>query len=281
MGEDRRDVRPAPVRDRAREALEQQAGQAVLVGAAVERLAADLLRRDVVDRAHELAVGGTALGRALRQAEVGQVAVLAPVLAVEQDVAGLDVAMDEAAAVGGVQRIGDLGGDRDRPGRVERALAAQQRLQVAAADVAHGDEQAPVALARLVDRYDVRVVQAGGEARLAQQRLTGRAGREQLERDRPSEPHVQRPVDLAHSAASKQRLDAVARDVRAGERLFHGESFRLRASPTARATASARRPGRERPGPARAPDQQLGRCGAVALTARRDALPPFVVMLPT
>ena len=171
--EDRGDVGAAPERDGAGEALEQQAGQPVLVGAAVERLAADLLGRDVVDRAHQLAVGAPAVRRALRQAEVGQVAVLASLLAVEQHVARLDVAVDEPARVRRVQRVGDLGRDRDRPGGLERALAPQQRLEVTARDVAHGDEQAAVALARLVDRDHVRVVEAGREARLAHTRALG------------------------------------------------------------------------------------------------------------
>ena len=39
-------------------------------------------------------------------------------LAGEQDVAGLDVAVDEAAAVGGVERGGDLADDPDGAGRV-------------------------------------------------------------------------------------------------------------------------------------------------------------------
>ena len=41
----------------AGEALEDQAGEPVLVGAAINLLATDLLRGDVRDRAHELAVG--------------------------------------------------------------------------------------------------------------------------------------------------------------------------------------------------------------------------------
>jgi hypothetical protein len=241
VGEDRGDVGAAAVRDGARQALEQQARQAVLVRPPVELLAADLLGRDVVDRAHELAVGGAALGRALGQAEVGQVAVLAPVAVVEQDVARLHVAVDEAAAMGGVEGVRDLRGDRDRARRIERPLAPQQRLEVAAGDVAHRDEQAPLALTGLVDRDHVRVVEAGREPRLAQQPLVGRdARREQLEGDRAAEPEVRRAMDLAHPAAPEQLLDAVPLDVRAGKRVSDGHRLPpARASPTAAATASA------------------------------------------
>ena len=42
----------------------------------------------------------------------------------EEDVAGLDVAVDESGVVGGVEGCGDLRDEVDRPFRVEAALAA-------------------------------------------------------------------------------------------------------------------------------------------------------------
>ncbi len=151
------------VRDRPGQAFEHQTREAVLVGAAVQRLASDLLGRHVVDRAHELTVGGPLLGRTLGEAEVRQVAMLASPVAIEQDVARLDVAMDEPAPVGGVERVGDLLEDGNGPSRIQRALAAQKLLQVPARDEAHHDEQPGVLLARLVDRDHVGVVEAGGQ----------------------------------------------------------------------------------------------------------------------
>ena len=56
--EDRRDVRRASEWQLARQRLVEQAAERVHVGAAVDRIAADLLGCDVVHRAHELAVGG-------------------------------------------------------------------------------------------------------------------------------------------------------------------------------------------------------------------------------
>ena len=114
----------------AGQALEEHAGQRVLVAATGGLGALDLLGSDVVDGADE-GPGGRELdgrGGVLRQAEVGQVAVLGPVgagVARDEDVAGLDVAVDEAADVRGVERAGDLGGDRERALGLERGRRAR------------------------------------------------------------------------------------------------------------------------------------------------------------
>ena len=77
---------------------------------------------------------------------------LAAVLLVDEDVGRLHVAVDEAAAVSCVERIGDLCRDRHRSSRIQYAFTTEQCLQVGAHDEPHRDEQAPVGLARLVDR---------------------------------------------------------------------------------------------------------------------------------
>ena len=107
--------------------LHDSAGQRVLVGPAVDRLALDLLGRDVVERAEELAGGGERRRgeRVLAEPEVGQVDVIgAPLGGVEQYVAWLDVAVHEAVGVRGVQRRGSLGGDRGGPGRARLPSAS-------------------------------------------------------------------------------------------------------------------------------------------------------------
>ena len=104
------------------EAFVEHAAERVLVGAAVDVAAFDLLGRGIGRRADARASSSgrpSGSARRLRQPEVGQVDVL---VLVEQHVRRLDVAVDEPAGVGRVERGGDLAADRDRTFRVEDAL---------------------------------------------------------------------------------------------------------------------------------------------------------------
>ena len=101
----------------AGQALEEHAAERVLVAATVGLGALDLLGRDVVDGADEGARRSELdrRGGVLRQSEVGEVAVLGDARRAslgDEDVPGLDVAVDEAAHVRGVERAADLRGDR-------------------------------------------------------------------------------------------------------------------------------------------------------------------------
>ncbi len=76
----------------------------------------------------------------------------------EQNVVGLDVAMDHAVRMRIRERGADLaqnqqrGGDRHRPRR--RLEALRERLAI---DEGHDEEDQPIALIDRVDRHDVRV----------------------------------------------------------------------------------------------------------------------------
>ena len=180
------------------------------------RLALDLLGRDVVDRADDVAGLGELRARALdplRQAEVGE----ERGAALDQHVGGLDVAVDQALAVRGVERGGDLAADVDRAVRAQPALGAQHRGEVGALDVLHREVEQPVLLARVVDGDDVRVLQGSGDPRLAIEALAearglGQLGRDDLDRRAPAQVEVLSPIDQAHAAAPDPFLDPVARD---------------------------------------------------------------------
>ena len=70
-----------------------------------------------------------------------------------------------------VERARDLPEQRQRPLERQRAVAPEQRPEIAALDVAHGQEELAVLLARLVDRDDVRMVERGREPRLVEEAL--------------------------------------------------------------------------------------------------------------
>ena len=81
-----------------------------------------------------------------------------------------------------------------------------------------------VALARLVDRNDARMVDRRGQLRLAQETLAegpvlGQAGGEHLERHLPLQAQVLGQVDDAHAALAEQRFDPVSGELRSDPRV--------------------------------------------------------------
>jgi hypothetical protein len=91
---------------------------------------------------------------------------LHPPIAPDQDIAGLDVAVDDAPGVTRGERAADAGRDAGRLGRRQGAVPAQDRRQVLAVHVLHHDERPRRVLAVVVHGDDVRVAQRGGVLRL-------------------------------------------------------------------------------------------------------------------
>ena len=112
----------------------------------------------------------------------------------DEDVRGLDVAMDDArwwaACRPSATSIARSTAARD----VER-LPVNHRPQVVPLQQLHHDERPPGVLADLVDGADARIVQRRGDARLAPHPIDGvgmigEVGRQQLQRHRSMEPDV-------------------------------------------------------------------------------------------
>ena len=195
----------------------EHATERVHVGAAVdERRGLDLLGGEVVDRPQH-GVGGRGDGGAverLRKTEVGEIGVVVAFARGDQDVGGLDVAMDEAEAVRGVQRSGDLDHQPAGEGRGQATVDADERAEVDALHERHRDVERPVVFARVLHRDDVGVLDAGGHARFAREpraevRALAQLGRDDLEGGRAVERYVVGEVDDAHAAAADLRLHAV------------------------------------------------------------------------
>ena len=135
-------------------------------------------------------------------------------VAFQQDVLRLDVAVDDAVRVGVAQGAQHLGGDAQ--GLVERklALACHPLPEGLALHVRHGIPQPAGGLARVVHGEDVRMLQAGGDPDLLEESLRsergGELGAQDLERDGAIVPEVVREVDHGHAAAAELALDAVA-----------------------------------------------------------------------
>ena len=141
--------------------LVQHHPQAVQVGALVGLVAAGLLGAEVGGGADH----GTVFGQLLRvvpdprHPEVGY---LDRAVRRQQDVAGLDVAMDHPASMGHLQGGGHFGGDLGRPAGQEPALVLEYVPQRAPLDQLHDDVVGAVLLPPVVDRHDVRMAQVGG-----------------------------------------------------------------------------------------------------------------------
>ena len=107
----------------------------------------------------------------------------------------------------------------------QAARRAQHAGEVLALDVLHRQVEQPVDLAGVVDRDDVRVLQGGGDPRLAREALAearglGEVGRDDLDGGPAPEVEVLGAVDHAHAAAADPLLDPVAGDHRAEARVI-------------------------------------------------------------
>ena len=127
--------------------------------------------------------------------------------AVDHQVLGLDVAMDDSRFVRRGEAGGGLCDEIERPAHFDRAGLEQlaKRLPV---DVLHRDEVAVLRDADVVDRDDLRMVERGNRPRLLREpapdlRVGEESLREELQRDLPTERRVFRQEDLAHPAGAE------------------------------------------------------------------------------
>ena len=132
----------------------------------------------------------------------------------QQDVLGLDVAVDDAVAVGVRQRGGHRAHDPERDVDRELPLARQPVAQRLAPGVGHDEIEQAVAFARVVERENLGMGQPRGDADLAQEALglvpvaPGRA--EHLHRHLTPVLQVLRQIDRGGTAAADLLQDAIS-----------------------------------------------------------------------
>ena len=133
----------------------------------------------------------------------------------DEDVLGLDVAVDDALCVRGLEREQRLSHDLGGLRRLEPDVRVQQLARGAPADVLHDHVVDAVDRAPVVDRDDVRVRQRRRGARLAAEPVdeplvAGERAVQDLDRDLAREHGVVRAEDLAHPAGGDALHDVVA-----------------------------------------------------------------------
>ena len=196
--------RVAVVGARAGQQLERDDRERVTVDGRRRGLAAGLLGREIAGRPEHGSRSREGVQTdGARDAEIGD---LHRALLVEEEVRGLDVAVDDATRVGRVERRGGLRKPRQRSPRRLRPFLGDPLGERAVRDVLHHDVRPPLVLADVEDRDDVRRIgeprsreglacEAAADALVVREVLG-----EHLDRDRSAEDAILRSVHLAHAA---------------------------------------------------------------------------------
>jgi hypothetical protein len=146
---------------------------------------------------------------AARDAEVGDDGAIG--VALDQDVVGLEIAVNDADRVRGLEALADL--DREHLEAAPAHRRAELLRERFAFDELHGEEAIARVIADVEHARDVLVLHAAREPYFATEpleRVVGEAGAQDLERDALVQLGVDRFVDATHAAAAEPAHDAIA-----------------------------------------------------------------------
>ena len=219
MGEQHRQLGFAVEWACARQALEEDAAERVHIGPTVDLSALYLLRWDVVDGSDEATLGGQARDGAhvASEPEIADVGLLAVLVACDQDVPRLHVAVHEPRFMRGIERARHLSDQIERPLRLQPAFPSEQVAEIGALHVGHREVERSLLLAGCERRNDMRDVRGSLRARSPAGTVDGsarraRARRKELQGDTPAGVRLLRQVDRAHRSLAEQRLHAKTAD---------------------------------------------------------------------
>ena len=213
--EDDRELALAIERPLARQTLEKNASERVDVGARIDRSTLDLLGWDVVDGSDEATLARQTADRrhVARKSEVADVGAFSIRPCRDEDVARLYVPVDKALGMRRVKCGCDLSQESESPLQIKDSIAPKKLPQVDAVDVLHREIEDTTFVPRRKARDDVRMVEARGDLRLAQEPLPEALVPCEL-RIKDLQRYALRPreilseVDGAHRSLADQRLNA-------------------------------------------------------------------------
>ncbi len=199
----------------AREAFVEHRPERVDVRAPVERPRRDLLGAEIDDGPDQRpGLGQAILARREGEAEIHDPGPdVAGVVARGHDVLGLDVAVDDAAGVAVIERVGDLRPDVEHVAEAQRPLA-QKLAEVRVREHRHDEEERSLVPPEVVDRHDGRVVHLRDDLGFPLESLLGVLreipGRDELHGDVAVQDRILRAIDDTHPAAPQLGKDLVA-----------------------------------------------------------------------
>jgi hypothetical protein len=196
-----------------------RAAEVIQVAATVDRAATSLLGRHVVDR-----TDGNPVGRCKRRPRVGihqdaepEVEHFELLLVVDQQIRGLDVAMDHALLVGMSEAEGGLRCVVDDVDGGQGSFRGEDLTERPAVDVFHDDVEHAAVRVGVVRTDDVGMVEPADQLHLSLESGDGSLvrrvfGRDDLHGDDPPHQRVVRLVDSPHRPGSNPIEDDVLPD---------------------------------------------------------------------
>jgi len=199
------------------------------VGAGIEFLAESLLRRHVGDGAKDAVTaadgvlgnsrgvtGGGRNGSLKRHFGEPEVEQLGLAARGDENVGRLDVTMNDALGVRGVEGVGDLNAEVEKEIEPQR-LAGDTLAEVLAIEQLHGEKGAAFVLAYFVDSANVGMVERRGGACFAIEPFeclggVGEGFRQELQSSMAAKAEVLRFENFSHAPGTQLAQDAVVRD---------------------------------------------------------------------